>query len=512
MALSGWKSRGIFSGVSMNKLLVSGLLAGTALVALNAPSLAQPRRAAPPSDPRIGVLEQQLRDVQLQLAQIKQRQDDSDPAAALSDLKRSASDQYADINSQIAGLPRSNLNNGRFTVTSADGAFSLSLRGLVQFDTGYFAQGRNPPNVDLNSGSNFRRAQLGFQGTAWRDWSYNFVYDFGGNGVEGRGYIYTAYIQYDGLKPFGFRIGAYTPAAGIEDQTGSADLIFLERPASVDVGRNIAGAPGREAASIYAQGDNYLVSLSYTGKRTTDGTSTGASVGTFDSQQALVGRASYLAINNSDVKWLLDGHVTHVLKLADTVASTGPSTTAIRLSNGPELAVDASRTVDTGSIDAKRATEFGFETAFAYDALYTQGGWYHYDVERRTALPNPDFSGWYALATWSLTGEQHAYDPATASFRQLRPSKPLGTPGGFGALEVKARYSSIDLDYQPLLAAASGGVAGGQQNVWTVGLNWYPTQGIRFALDYDNIQVNHINAPATDISANAIGLRAQISL
>ena len=53
---------------------------------------------------------------------------------------------------------------------------------------------------------------------------------------------------------------------------------------------------------------------------------------------------------------------------------------------------------------------------------------------------------------------------------------------------------------------------GGQQNVWTVGLNWYPNAGIRFALDYDNIQVNHVNAPATDISANAIALRAQISL
>ncbi|HEX2759170.1 MAG TPA: porin, partial [Rhizomicrobium sp.] len=395
---------------------------------------------------------------------------------------------------------------------SADGEFTLALRALVQFDAGYFSQGRNPPSVDLNSGTNFRRAQLGFQGTVFRDWSYNFIYDFGGYGVEGRGYIYKAYIQYDGLKPFSFRVGAYTPPEGQEDQTSSGELFFPERAAAVDVARNIAGAPSREAASVYAQGDNYLVSLSYTGKRTTDGTSTGASVGTFDAQQALIGRASFLAINRDDVKWLLDGHVTHVLKLADTAPSTGPSVTAIRLSSGPELAVDASRTVDTGSLDAKRATEFGFETAFAYDALYTQGGWYHFNVERRTALPNPDFSGWYALATWSLTGEQRGYDPTTASFRQLRPSKPLGSPGGFGAFELKARWSSTDLDYQPFLATASGGVAGGKQDVWTVGLNWYPTQGIRFALDYDNIQVNHVNAPATDISANAIGLRAQISL
>ncbi len=30
-------------------------------------------------------------------------------------------------------------------------------------------------------------------------------------------------------------------------------------------------------------------------------------------------------------------------------------------------------------------------------------------------------------------------------------------------------------------------------------------------LDYDNIHVHHANAPATDISADAIGLRSQIS-
>ena len=82
-----------------------------------------------------------------------------------------------------------------------------------------------------------------------------------------------------------------------------------------------------------------------------------------------------------------------------------------------------------------------------------------------------------ALLTYSLTGEQHPYDPTTASFRDLRPANPLGTPGGWGAWEVKARYSNIDLDYPALRPrAANGGVAGGKQDVWTVGLNWYPNQ------------------------------------
>lgn len=488
------------------------VLAGSALIALSAGAFAAPKKPAsvPKPDPRIGVLEQQLRDIQQQLAQIKKTQEDGDTSGAVADLKRSTSNQYVDINNRLDGQNKTAIDNGRLTVSSPNGAFSLSLRALVQFDVGYSAQGRNPSNVDLNSGTNFRRAQIGFQGTAFRDWSYNFLYDFGGNGVEGRGYIYNAYIQYDGLKPFGIRVGAYTPSAGIEDQTGSGDLFFGERAASVDIARNIAGAPSREAASIFVQEDNYLLSVSYTGKKTSDGTSTGAAVGTFDAQQSVIARAAWLAVSTPEVKWLVDGHITEVLKLSDATAS--PAATVIRFSNGPEMAVDASRTVDTGNIDANHAREFGFETAGTYAGFYGQGGWFRYEIDRRIAVPNPHFNGWYTFLSYSLTGEQHPYDPATASFRNLRPAKPLGTPGGWGAWEVLARYSNIDLDYQPFAAAAAGGIAGGQQDVWTIGLNWYPNNAIKFQLNYDNIQVNHVNAPAGDISANAVMLRSQIAL
>lgn len=484
----------------MRKSFASFLLAGTVL---SAPAYAAAKKPAPPPpDPRIGVLEQQLRDVQQQLAEIKGSQGVNDYSVAVVDLKRSTSDQYADINKRIDAQTRVGLDNGRLTVASADGAFTFSLRSLIQFDYGYFAQGKNPASVDLNSGSNFRRAQFGFVGTAWRDWSYNFTYDFGGYGVEKNGFIYSAYIEYDGFKPFGIRIGDFAPPAGVEDSTGSGDLIFPERTASVDIARNIAGAPGREGVSIFAQGDNYLFSLAYTGKKSTD-------AATFDAQQALVGRASWLAVNNSDVKWLLDANVTHVFRLADTA----PNTTApnsITFSNGPEVAVDASKTVNTGTIDAGKVTEFGFETAGTYAGFYGQGGWFHYDVTRHTALPNPQFDGWYAALTYSLTGEEHAYDPVTASFRGFKPAHPLGSPGGWGAWEVKARYSDIDLDYLPFNSAATGGITGGKQDIWTVGLNWYPTNGLRFAFDYDNIQVNHVNAPANDISASAFVVRSQV--
>src|SRR6185312_5058724 len=350
------------------------------------------------------------------------------------------------------------------------------------------------------------------QGTAFRDWSYNFLYDFGGYGVENRGYIYSAYIEYDGLKPFAFRIGAYTPGEGQEDQTGSGDLLFPERAAGVDVARGIAGAPSREAASLYWQEDNYLLSLSYTGKKTTDGTSTGASVGTFDAQQALIGRAALLALSTPAAKWVVETHLTDVLKLADPVASTAPPASVIRLSNGPEFAIDASKTVDTGNLDAKRVREFGFETAATYERVYGQAGWFRYEVQRRTALPSPHFSGWYGLLTYSLTGEQHPYDPATATFRKLKPAHPLGSADGWGAWELAGRYSDIDLNFRPFTAAGSGGVAGGKQDVLTLGLNWYPNTAIKFEFDYENLKVSHPNATANNISSDAVILRSQISL
>ena len=442
---------------------------------------------------RVDALERQLREAQRQLAEIRASGHSGD-GAALKELQRNSAERYARLKQRLDTQPVVGLANGRLSVTSADGAFSLALRGTVQFDTAYFAQGRNPPSVDLNSGTNFRRAQFGLVGTLWRDWAYNFTYDFGGNGVEQRGYLYRAYIEYDGLKPVGIRAGAFSAYDSMEDATGGANLAFMERPTAVTIARSIAGGSGRTGVEVFAQGQRYLVSLALTGGKTTDAAS-------FDEQQGLVGRVAWLAVDRDDAKWLLNADASYVLKLADTIP--GPAAAGMmQLSAGPELSVDASRTIDTGLVDARHVTEFGMETALNLGRLFGQGGWFHYNIERRSAAPNPDFQGWYAMATWSLSGESRPYDPDSASFHGLAPAAPLGK-SGFGAWELAARYSSTNLDYLP-------SVAGGKQTVWSAGLNWYPNQTIRFLLDYDNIRVSHANAQGLNISADAIGLRSQI--
>ena len=146
---------------------------------------------------------------------------------------------------------------------------------------------------------------------------------------------------------------------------------------------------------------------------------------------------------------------THVLKLPDAVANAvnNPLNNLASFSNGPELGIDATKTVNTGNIDATGITQWGVETAANWKDLYGQAGYFGYQINRRaSALSDPSFNGWYALATWSLTGEAHPYDPVTASFRGLKPTNPLGQKG-WGAWELAARYSDIDLNDNPLLAA-----------------------------------------------------------
>src|SRR6185295_7871564 len=131
------------------------------------------------------------------------------------------------------------------------------------------------------------------------------------------------------------RAGAFSAYDSVEDDTGGANLALMERPTAVTIARSIAAGSGREGVEIFAQGQRYLVSLALTGGKTTDAAS-------FDEQQGLVGRVVWLAVDSDEAKWLLNADATHVLKLADA----GPGVAAaVQLSAGPELSVDASRTV-----------------------------------------------------------------------------------------------------------------------------------------------------------------------
>ncbi len=475
------------------------------------------------SDVRIQALEEQVQTLSNQVT----------------DLKRSTGAQYTDIQSRQANAAKVGIVNGRPTITSSDGEFTAAIRTLVQFDWAYYSQSASAAalpatyGTDLSSGANFRRVYLGLQGKLFGDWSYNLNFDFGGSGgTESPGHVQSVYLQYDGLAPWAFRVGAYPPPANVEDSTGSGDTIFLERNSPSNLQRGLAGGDGRDAVSILYAGDRLFSALSYTGGEVQDSA-------VFDEQQAVLGRASYLIFSTADAHLLLGANGTYIIKLPDAVPNGAlnlgntagtAALHAISLADPPELTVDSNgiRLASTGSLPANHLTQWGVEAAGNLSSIYAQAGYYSISVDRApvayrtytsattsaTTVVQPSnntFSAWYVLAAWTITGEARGYNAANGAFTPPKPTTSVGH-GGCGSWELAARYSNLNLNSHVLDSSAqitnwtiagartytfTNTVRGGDQRIVTVGLNWYASTAIRFALDYQWIDVSRLQASST---------------
>ncbi|HLY04628.1 MAG TPA: porin, partial [Rhizomicrobium sp.] len=212
------------------------------------------------------------------------------------------------------------IKKGRPTIATKDGKYSLSITSLVQADAATFDQslvtGPKGTGVPSRSGMNFRRAQIGLQGTLDKDFSYRFNYDFGGAGGQESGAesiitsttppvvavnpsgarVQSAYVQYKGiLDPFSFRIGAFPPPANLADATAADDLVFNERASPAQLSRGLAGDDGRDGAGFQGNGDIWFFS-SYL---TTDTFGKGQIAG----QEAYVGRLAVAPVQDPDTNF-----------------------------------------------------------------------------------------------------------------------------------------------------------------------------------------------------------------
>ena len=90
----------------------------------------------------------------------------------------------------------------------------------------------------------------------------------------------------------------------------------------------------------------------------------------------------------------------------------------------------------------------------------------------------PIFAGGYLFMTYFLTGEHRTYDRNLALFDRIKPKHPFGfgEGKGWGAWEVAARYSTIDLN--------SGPVRGGKQSDAVLGINWYLNNQAKIQFNY----------------------------
>lgn len=368
------------------------------------------------------------------------------------------------------------------TVESADGDFKFNVGGRIQADANFFDEDVS----DLGSGAEIRRIRLRTQGTMWRVWDYKLQLDF----AEGETEINDAYIKFNGLKPVSFTLGHQKVPISLQSMTSSNWQVFQERALidsfldNEDIGRRRLGL------NVGTHGNNWTVNGGFFGEGTDD-------AGKSNENWGVAGRVTFAPIAEAT-------RVVHVGGAA--YYRNFEHDPELAFSNRPEAHIAGTRLVNTGVIsEADELLLLGGELSTVWGPFHAQGEYLRAEVGRENGLPEPDFDGWYLQAGYFLTGESRNYEVNKGRYNRVIPKGIVGQ-GGWGAWEIAFRYSTIDLE--------NNGFLGGEEDNFTVGLNWWATPSLLFRANYVRAEPDP-NSEATglggiDEDVNIYTLRGQI--
>jgi phosphate-selective porin OprO/OprP len=184
------------------------------------------------------------------------------------------------------------------------------------------------------------------------------------------------------------------------------------------------------------------------------------------------------------------------LGISGSYVSTDPAggaTSSARFNTPPE-ARTTTRWLDTGTIvGADDYYLIGVENVANFGPLQFTGEYQTVQVQRTNGA-DLDFLGTYVQVAYFLTGEHMPWDRKLGILARPKPFENFFRvwtcddfiDGGLGAWQIAARYSFCDL--------TDDNVLGGEENNFTLGLNWWMNANAR-------MQTNYIYADITDHAA-----------
>jgi phosphate-selective porin OprO and OprP len=363
--------------------------------------------------------------------------------------------------------PELTLGSGGLSIASGGGEFKLRLRGYAQADARFYLQDSTHALTDsflLN------RVRPVFEGTVFRNYDFKVMPDFG----QGKAVVQDAYIDAHFLPWLSLRAGKYKGPVGLERLQSARDLVFVERALPTDL------VPNRDVG-LAVHGDLLGGALSYEA-----GVFNGAADGRSDD------------VDESDSK-----------DVEGRLFARPFKRTSVTLLRGLGLGVAGTFGHENGAAPAY--TTIGQQPFFSFaSGVIASGtrtrvapqGYYYWgpfgmlgeyvlsaeDVGKGTVGATLRNSAWQVAGSYVLTGEQ-------ASYTGVVPDRPFDLrAGGWGALELAARVSRLDVDPKafsnfgpvttPNLLADSARSAG-RATSWGVGLNWYLNRSLKFVTDYE---------------------------
>lgn len=354
---------------------------------------------------------------------------------------------------------------GKLEWGTADGNFTWRLGGRLHLDGTFYD---NDDGTSERSGVDARRARIELQGTLYRHWMWKFDYEFGQTDEVKAGFR-DAYIRYlmPGEFPSTLTIGQFKEYFGLEHQNSSNHMPFVERSLVSRVFHDFAEASDgrRLGVGIQSSGhDLWTGAFGVFGKNVSGDSSDG-----HNDPVALEGRATLSPIHK-------EGAALHFAFSGNWINLNAPERAEFRAR--PEARIGAERLIETGVIaGAKDVYRWGMEAGAIYGPTWFQGEYLRTDVNRG----NDDsvvLDGWHADVGWVLTGEPRIYDYQQGTFLNPKPRGNVGN-GGWGAIELAARYSMLDFN--------DAGLDGGRESNFTAGANWFLNPNFAFRFSWTKV-------------------------
>jgi phosphate-selective porin OprO and OprP len=442
--------------IAMRRLSTTALLAATFLVD---PALAQ--STATSQD--VQALQAEIAALKAQIAAISAKVDATASATAAAEKKNPA--------------PVTSWKGANETSSGPTG-FSFKPRGRIQIDVGAVSAPAAITTKSLGIGTEFRRVQLGADGTLPGGFGYRFEADFANSSVD----LTDVYLTYK-KKNTTITIGQHKAFWGLEEVTSDLFNSFQERASF----NGAFGFERRVGLSLQqGVGDVILQAGIFADNAADLNADTNNSF-------SIDGRAVFSPKIGKGQLHLAGS--AHYRELNDTANIS-------RYRARPFLRTTDVRLVDTGSFSSIGEHSFGLE------ASYNQGPFHatlegHSLTSRRVGFANPNFFGGYAELGMFLTkGDTLGYKGGV--YDRTKPANPINK-GGIGAVQINARYDYLDL--------VDAGIVGGRQSTYGLSVIWTPIDYVRLIANYGHIELRDAAIPAgltRDYGADAFGIRAQV--
>jgi phosphate-selective porin OprO/OprP len=448
-------------------------------VLLASATLALPRLAADERDD-IKALRAQIDSLEQKLNVLEQKQEIQDQETAAA----------------AKAAPKVSLSGKGFVFTSADGANSLHLGALVQFDSREFlADGGGVSNNTFL----LRRARPIIDGTLDKIYTFQFVPEFGGTNPVS---IFDANVGIAPTKAVQFKFGKFKAPIGLEQLQSDPATSFVERSLvnnlvpSRDLGAQVSGTLNG-GVLIYAAG-------------IFNGVADGANSSNvdFDNDKDVDARLFSRPFVNAKDSPL------HGLG-AGVAGSFGREKGAPALTGGYKTDGQQTFFKYNGTVVADGQVWRVSPQAYYYYGPFGALGEYAVSTVNvrptatgaKTQLEN---KAWQASICYVITGED-------ASYTGVTPVEPFSwADGTWGAWQVVARYGDLKVDSKAFPLFASTATNAKEASAWGVGVNWYLNSAVRISQDFFDTTFTKAGtaAPTTQIlqhNEKALITRVQLS-